>query len=227
MEKSINQTASKNNSFAPTHENLTLSRQGGGCMKKPIKYGRSLMSLLVILLVLVFIGMGCEKLDDTETNPQNTNQQDTIVAPTFPIANCIWDTIYTIQVSNELQNCLNFVFSENNNVMQNMNDTALFIINSMQQIMELQGYNGNSEVWQQIDWEKQSICGVRILTTSVSDKIQSCNLLKCNNLMQYNYEVTIEKCIDCWAAFGYHYFWGIYPQKINQENISLTVNILE
>jgi hypothetical protein len=100
-------------------------------------------------------------------------------------------------------------------------DTLLFVIDNRKDVEKLQPYSEFTDIWEQIDWATQCIVWGRVLTLSISDNISTKQLFECNIL--YKYDVQIEKCTECMAAEGYHYFGGIYPRKISQNNISLTV----
>jgi hypothetical protein len=77
-------------------------------MKKPIVYGSSLMSLLVIL----FAAAGCEKPDGTTTKSNGNNQDSIVVSTIFTMKNCrlinlLPDTVYIINSNEELANYIN------------------------------------------------------------------------------------------------------------------------
>lgn len=65
-----------------------------------------------------------------------------------------------------------------------------------------------------------------MLSSSISDKIIHKQLFKCSDHTSYKNEITIEKCVDCWTALGYLYFWDIYPKGVEDENISLTIQTI-
>jgi hypothetical protein len=137
---------------------------------------------------------------------------------------CDWQPVSALQISDELHSQLNGIFSENNAKMNTIEgDTLLFVIDDRKDIEKLQPYSEYPDILTQIDWATQSIVWGRVFTSSISDSISTKQLFECNHDILYKYDVQIEKCTECWETPGYHYFGGVYPRKISQDNISLTV----
>jgi hypothetical protein len=138
------------------------------------------------------------------------------------INECAWEAVNPVSVSDSFKQELDDVFSENNEIVKNIEgDTLLFVINNDQEFREIGHIGGLSS--QAVDFANQTVVWGKILTSSISDKISDKQLSVCSSTNEYKYEVIIEKCTDCWTALGYLYFWGIYPKKINAEDISLVI----
>ena len=115
-----------------------------------------------------------------------------------------------------------YFFSENNELAKNIKgDTLLYVINSKEELLAI---SGNINTVMDIDFENQSIIWGKFLTSSVSNTIASKQLLKCHPFSNYRYEISVKNCTECWTALGYLYYWDIYPQKININDISLIIN---
>jgi hypothetical protein len=136
---------------------------------------------------------------------------------------CAWETVNPVPVSDIFKQELDHVFSENNEIVKNIEgDTLLFVINNEQELKEI-GYIGGLSS-QAVDFANETVVWGKILTSSISDKIFDKQLSVCSSVNNYKYDVTIEKCTNCWFALGYLYFWEIYPVKINAEDILLIIN---
>jgi hypothetical protein len=120
MKRVTKHSENKSSVFAAIHKSVTLNRKGGCIMKKPIVYGSSLMSLLVILFAGIFMAAGCEK--PIETNPNNSKSStlpDTIDCSDYRFAPCYcnwgniaYDSVYLI---NSQETLLSFVSCEGDN----------------------------------------------------------------------------------------------------------------
>jgi hypothetical protein len=141
-----------------------------------------------------------------EFEPQEGNaQQVTPVTPT-----------------NEQKSRLDNLFSYNNELLRKLQKNTLFVINNQEDMATLQGSNESLD----IDWDKYSIIGCKIITPSISNEILSQQLLEYIPL-SYVYMVEVKNCDICYAALGEHYFWAIYAKKLNAENVSLTIKFVE
>ena len=135
--------------------------------------------------------------------------------------NCEWTELKPVFLTEQLKNVLNIIFSENNELVKNIKgDTLLYAINSKEELLEI-SHNINTII--DIDFENQSIIWGRFLTSSISNNIASKQLSVCHSPSNYRYEISVEKCTDCWEALGYLYYWAIYPRKININNVSLVI----
>jgi hypothetical protein len=85
---------------------------------------------------------------------------------------------------------------------------------------------GSSNESLDIDWDNYSIIGCKIITSSISIEILSQQLLEYSP-SSYIYMVEVKNCTACWTALGQHYFWAIYAKKLNAENVSLTIKVVE
>jgi RNA binding exosome subunit len=128
-----------------------------------------------------------------------------------------------MSVDNQLKIVLDEVFSEKNDLVGNIKSDTLFVINNEQ---ELRDVSKNINTVINVDFDKQSIVWGKIFVSSISDVIRAKDIYMCIQSSGYKYEVSIEKCINCWTATGYLYFWEIYPQKIDTKNISLIIKEL-
>jgi len=139
--------------------------------------------------------------------------------------NCEWIELKPVVLTEQLKNDLDIIFSENNELVKNIKgDTLLYAINSKEELLEI-SYNINTVI--DINFENQSIIWGRFLTSSISNNIASKQLSVCYISSKYRYEISVEKCTDCWEALGYLYYWAIYPRKININNVSLVINELK
>ena len=135
---------------------------------------------------------------------------------------CDWKKIQSNVLTEQLNTTFNVFFSSDNELVANIQgDTLLYVINNMDELLNL-----SNSLYTPInfDFEKQSIIWGRIFTSSVSNTISSKQLFKCKSSSQYKYNVIVDKCIDCWTATGYLYFWEVYPRKIDVNKVSLIVN---
>ena len=177
-------------------------------MKANIKL---LLSFLLTFCLLLFFG--CQSVmneGNKETPPTNENN------------NCEWVEIQQVVLTEQLKNDFDIIFSENNELVRNIEgDTLLFVINSKEDLLEI-SQNINTVI--DINFENQSIIWGRFLTSSISNNIASKQLSICYPSSNYKYEISVKKCTDCWEALGYLYYWGVYPQKININNVSLIIN---
>jgi hypothetical protein len=120
---------------------------------------------------------------------------------------------------------LDNTFSDGNGFFRNQpNEDMLIVINNAQDMLELRP-SSFANVW--IDWNIYSIIGGRIITPSFSDKILSHKLVGYPDASLYRYEITVKKSTESGIAKGVHYFWRIYAQKWNPEDVSLIVKIVE
>jgi len=136
--------------------------------------------------------------------------------------NCKWRELSPSILTEQLKNDLDIIFSENNELAKNIKgDTLLYVINSKEELLAISG-NINTAI--DIDFENQSIIWGKFLTSSVSNTIASKQLLKCHPFSNYRYEISVKNCTECWTALGCLYYWDIYPQKININDVSLIIN---
>ena len=136
--------------------------------------------------------------------------------------NCEWTKLNPVVLTEQLKDNLDIIFSENNELVKNIKgDTLLYVINNKEELLEI-SHNINTVI--EIDFENQSIIWGRFLTSSISNNIASKQLSVCYPSSIYRYEISVEKCTECWAALGYLYYWAIYPRKININNVSLFIN---
>ena len=136
--------------------------------------------------------------------------------------NCEWTELNPVVLTEQLKNDLDIIFSDNNELVKNIKgDTLLYAINSKEELLEI-SLNINTVI--DIDFENQSIIWGRFLTSSISNNITSKQLSVCHPSSNCRYEISVEKCTECWAALGYLYYWAIYPRKINIKNVSLIIN---
>jgi len=134
---------------------------------------------------------------------------------------CEWTELSPVVLAEQLKNSLDIIFSENNELVKNIGgDTILYIINSKEELSEIS--NNANEI--DIDFENQSIIWGRLLTSSISNSIASKQLFLCHSSSNFKYEISVQQCTDCWTALGYLYYWEVYPQKININNVALIVN---
>jgi len=139
--------------------------------------------------------------------------------------NCEWTELKPVVLTEQLKNILDIVFSESNELVKNIKgDTLLYVINNKEELLEI-SHNINTVI--DIDFENQSIIWGRFLTSSISNNIASKQLSVCHPSSNYRYEISVEKCTDCWESLGYLYYWAIYPRKINVNNVSLIINELK
>ena len=134
---------------------------------------------------------------------------------------CSWNTVETVLLSEDLKIQLNHTFSEQNQLVKKIvGDTIVFVINNEQDFLKV---CNDQTIASGMDFEKYSILWGRVLSSSISDKIDRKQLFECPEYTRYKYDIAIEKCVECWTALGYLYFWDVYLKKINNENIILTV----
>jgi hypothetical protein len=134
---------------------------------------------------------------------------------------CTWNTLEPVLLPENLNIKLNTVFSEQNQLVKNVaGDTIVFVINNERDFLKI---CDDQAIISGMDFEKNSIVWGRVLSSSVSDKIDRKQLFECPEYTRYKCDVAIEKCVECWDALGYLYFWDVYPQLANNENIILTV----
>ncbi|MDR1092075.1 MAG: hypothetical protein LBL79_13455 [Prevotella sp.] len=134
---------------------------------------------------------------------------------------CEWTHLTPISVENQLKIVLDEVFSAKNDLVKNIKSDTLFVINNEQ---ELRNVSKNINTVINMNFDRQSIVWGKIFVSSISDVIRAKDLYMCIQSSDYKYEISMEKCIDCWAATGYLYFWEIYSQKIDTKNTSLIIN---
>ena len=177
---------------------------------KPIKN----ILFLAGLCAAILLAVGCEK---------GENSGKRLDVDNINVVNCEWKAVAEMSLNdNSLKERLDSIFSEKNPLLTKINgDTLLFVINNEQDFSEICKKNN---IGLSIDFEKQSIIWGRILTSSISDKITSQQLSECITLPNnYKYDIYKEKCTECWAALGFLYYWAVYPQKIEKDNILLTI----
>ena len=139
------------------------------------------------------------------------------------LKNCEWQNIFPIVLSEQLMNKLDIVFSQNNPVIANLQGNILFnIINNIEELLNvsndiLDGIEIN------IDFENQSFIWGRIIVPAMPYSIYSKHLLFCDNTSNYEFRIEIEKCIECWTMLGKLYFWGVFPNQIDINNITLII----
>ena len=172
---------------------------------KSRKVALAAMPSVLLIFSLLFMAVSCE--------------------PIPPEQDCAWIELTPSTLTEQLNTVLDVVFSENNELVRNIEgDNLLYVINSKEELLEI-SHNINTVI--DIDFENQSIIWGKFLTASISDSIASKQLFVCYPSSNYKYEVSVKKCTECWHAVGYLYYWNIYPQKINSNNISLIINQLE
>jgi hypothetical protein len=140
---------------------------------------------------------------------------------------CLWEQVTPIAPSNEQKSNLDNVFSGSNKLLRNSMSDTLIIINNREDMIKLQGFSEYPDMWMDFDWDHYSVIGGKIVLFSVSDEILSQQLLACFGTSMYQYEVEVKKCALCYWAMRYHYFWAIYAKKLNAEDVSLTIKIVE
>jgi len=134
---------------------------------------------------------------------------------------CEWAELSPVVLAEQLKNSLDIIFSENNELVKNIKgDTLLYIINSKEELLEIS--NNANEI--DVDFENQSIIWGRLLTSSISNSIASKSLFVCHSSSNFKYEISVKLCTECWTALGFLYYWEVYPQKININNVTLIVN---
>lgn len=135
-------------------------------------------------------------------------------------SSCDWEVIPSIIVPQETENNLNKIFSKDNTVLNNSDENDFILkITSKQQLNDL----SDTELDISLDFDKYFIIGGRIQTNSISNKISNHELKVCYPQSLYKYEITIEKCTECYPAFGFLYYWKIYPTAINTNEIELSL----
>ena len=154
-----------------------------------------ILKLSSIVLLLLFIGAGCQdneieliRIDSINTNAQISEHLDSI-------------------------------FSRNNNCLLNFEkDTLINTIFGFADFNEIDNCHDISE----IEFDNYNLIVGKIKVASVSDKISS--IVLTSNNSNYIIEVSIDKCVECWGAIGYIYFWRLYPKLQSEFEIKFSVN---
>ncbi len=128
-----------------------------------------------------------------------------------------------ITPTEEQTNLLNTVFtglaydadSDNTHVIKNTEDLAGIYSGDISRL--------------NIDFTKYFIIGGKVLTPAVTYTLISQELYTNAENDMFKYDVTIEKCADCFTAIGYLYYWSIYPlnANINSKNVTTTFEYIE
>ena len=163
----------------------------------------------ILFLSVMLLSFGCDNNGDLSKDGNGKNED------------CSWNAVESVLLSEDLNIKLNTVFSEQNQLLKNViGDTIVFVINNEQDFLKV---CDDQAIISAMDFEKYSIVWGRVLSSSISDKIARRQLFECPEYTRYKYDIAIEKCVECWTALGYLYFWDVYLKKINNENITLTV----
>jgi hypothetical protein len=134
---------------------------------------------------------------------------------------CEWEIIDPVKINDTFKMSLDSVFSESNELVKGLPDSVVFIINDKESLLKI---CDNSEVCSQIDFDNQSILWGKLQTSSISDKIVQNRLSVCSDRPLYKLEIVVEKCTECYWAISTLYYWGIYQEKMDEENILLSIN---
>lgn len=153
------------------------------------------LKLSTIVLLYAFIGVGCQK-EEAE-----------------------WEQINPINPDANLNEQLDSMFSKENNCLINFEeDTIIYTIFSEADYNEIDSCNDISG----INFEDYTLIVGKIKVASISDEISS--IILTSNNSSYLIEVSIDKCVECWGAIGYIYFWRLYPKLQTEFETSLSVS---
>lgn len=153
-----------------------------------------ILILSTIILVFAFISAGCQKDDE-------------------------WVQIDPISPRTQIRVHLDSIFSKNNNCLLNFEgDTLIHTILSYADFKEIDSCHDISE----IDLDDYTLIVGKIKVSSISDKISSIILTSDNS--DYIIEASIDKCVECYWAIGYLYFWRLYPKMQSEFEIKFSVN---
>jgi hypothetical protein len=136
---------------------------------------------------------------------------------------CRWEQVTPIAPSDNQKSRLNYVFSDSNELMRNVEHDTLFVINNQKDMGQLQDSEYH-DIW--IDWDNYSVIGGKIIRPQGPNEILSQQLSKCSGTSSYKYEMEIKECTLCYDAEEHLYFWAIYA-KADFKEVSLTVKTVE
>lgn len=155
----------------------------------------SILKLSTVLLFFTFISAGCQKDDDE------------------------WLQIEPINPNAQITEHLDSIFSMNNNCLLNFeDDTLIHTIFNYIDFKEIDSCHDLSE----IDFDNYTLIVGKIKVASISDQISS--IVLTTNNRNYKMEASIDKCVECYWAIGYIYFWRLYPKLQSNIEIKLSVN---
>ena len=138
--------------------------------------------------------------------------------------NCEWRTVESASINEDLKKELNTVFSGTNELIEDIQESKLYVINSESEFLTICSDN---KISSKIDFNNRCIVFGKLKPTSVSDKILYTRLSQCVPSSIYEYEIIVERCTDCGQTQEELYFWNIYPLKIEEKDILLTSEDLE
>ena len=152
------------------------------------------------------------------------------------LGECKWININPVSVDSNLEKNLKMFFSGENSCIywRNMEgDSLLFIINSREELQAItpafsppvEGIDFQSI---DIDFENHCIIWGRLGPVTMGSIVSSKQLFRYYPSSHYIYEVSVKICVtDCYTAFARLYFWDIYPQNIDINDVSVSFNITE
>jgi hypothetical protein len=160
----------------------------------------AILKMGFIFLFLSLTGAGCE---DNENNGGE------------------WIKIGSLTTDVQLSTQLDVIFSEDNECLQNFQeDTLLHTFFTRNDVMEIDNCNTIPE----IDFDKYTLIGGKIMVSSISDQISAINLTSNDIKGKYKIEVSIYEPDGRYAAIGYFYFWRLYPKLESKYQIELSVD---
>jgi hypothetical protein len=176
------------------------------------------LKFLVFAMLTLSMSVACssDKLSENDMLEQQTEEEIQVVSKT---------------PSSEQKNRLDYIFSAENELLRDQYpssmDDLLFVINNRDDIIKLQGFSEDPDIWLEFDWDNYSIIGCKIYTHSVSDKILSGKLVAYPDTSSYGYEIEVKNCTECYWGIGKFYLWEVYPRKLNPEDVSLVIKIIK
>jgi hypothetical protein len=137
---------------------------------------------------------------------------------------CLWEQVTPTVPSNEQKSRLDDVFSDSNELFGNIQSDTLFVISSQEDMLKLQPAEYH-DIW--IDWNNYSVIGGKIVRPHGPNEIISQQLSICLDTSFYEYAVEVKENTPHYDAEEHLYFWAIYSKKMNPEEVSFIVKIVE
>lgn len=143
------------------------------------------------------------------------------------------EIISPVVLDEDVTDRLNEVFNGNNAKLrlfgnQNISssiDKPVYIIQSER---DLESICPNNIDFPKIDFSKCCIIYSSIQTSSISDELLATSLYFSKERNMFYFNVSIQKCVDCWTSIGYLYPYGVYSlSPLSISNIELIIDSKE
>ena len=129
------------------------------------------------------------------------------------------EIVDAISLNSNLKEELNTVFSKKNPLVQVMLRDVIYVINNEQDFFKI---CSDPIIASQINFTTQTIVWGVCISPLGRNYIENQQLFECTANASFRYHIHIKEFSEGFTDLGVHYYWGVYPRKINKDNIYLT-----